>query len=153
MARKHDTVPDLASFNRMLRFARMKSTPQRTAVHSAMMKLVHASAEEVVAHIAASGEVKITRASVYRILAELADAGIYSRRLSSDTRQYFDAVPSRHVHLYNFMDGEFQDVADPELNSLIETAMKGHRFRGYKIDGVEISILCHPSRRRLKTRK
>ena len=36
---------------------------------------------------------------------------------------------------------------DEELLSWVEAHFKGRRFRGYKIDGIEVQLLCHPTRR------
>ena len=69
-------IPNIIQFKRLLKDRGLKATPQRTAVHEAMRALVHASAEDVSAYIAAQGDTRISPASVYNILSMLADLRI-----------------------------------------------------------------------------
>ncbi|MBR3076207.1 MAG: transcriptional repressor, partial [Bacteroidales bacterium] len=80
MARSRTKPKDMETFRRLLQTHDLKATPQRIAVHSVMMKLIHASAESVYDAIKAEGLCKITKSSVYNILSGLADEGIYARR-------------------------------------------------------------------------
>ena len=131
----------------MLKDKGLKATPQRLAVHQAMRTLGHASAEEVAAQIAAQGGTAVSPASVYNILTTLADLRIYDRRSGRGNKMVFDVRSGRHLHLYDTRDETWQDLDDEELLSLVEAHFKGRRFRGYKIDGIEVQLLCHPTRR------
>ena len=131
----------------MLKDKGLKATPQRLAVHQAMRTLGHASAEEVAAQIAAQGGTAVSSASVYNILTTLADLRIYDRRSGRGNKMVFDVRSGRHLHLYDTRDETWQDLDDEELLSLVEAHFKGRRFRGYKIDGIEVQLLCHPTRR------
>ncbi len=131
----------------MLKDKGLKATPQRLAVHQAMRALGHASAEEVAAQIAAQGGTAVSSASVYNILTTLADLRIYDRRSGRGNKMVFDVRSGRHLHLYDTRDETWQDLDDEELLSLVEAHFKGRRFRGYKIDGIEVQLLCHPTRR------
>lgn len=138
---------DEETFRKRLKAHGLKVTGQRLAVHGAMMSLVHASAEQVRERIGSS--CRISLASVYNILSELADNNIYSRRLSANNKMYFDVFPERHVHLYDTRNNEYLDIEGQDLLDTIEAGLKRHRFRGYKIDGFDIQILCHPTRKKL----
>ncbi|MBR0083635.1 MAG: transcriptional repressor [Bacteroidales bacterium] len=138
---------DEEAFRKRLKAHGLKVTGQRLAVHGAMMSLVHASAEQVRERIGSS--CRISLASVYNILSELADNNIYSRRLSANNKMYFDVFPERHVHLYDTRNNEYLDIEGQDLLDTIEAGLKRHRFRGYKIDGFDIQILCHPTRKKL----
>ncbi|MBR5042921.1 MAG: transcriptional repressor [Bacteroidales bacterium] len=140
-------IQDEDAFRRQLKNLGLKLTPQRLAVHRTMIELVHASADMVFEKL--DGKLKISRASIYNTLSELADKGIYSRRYSPDSKMYFDVDPSRHVHLFDTKNCEFLDVGDLELIPLVESGLKGKRFRGYKMDDIEIQIICHPTRKKL----
>ncbi|MBQ7518506.1 MAG: hypothetical protein IJU13_08805, partial [Bacteroidales bacterium] len=70
-------VKDLDSFKAFLKKHSLKATPQRIAVHEAMMAMGHACADQVVEYIREHGGDKITKASVYNILRELALLGLY----------------------------------------------------------------------------
>lgn len=138
---------DEEAFRKRLKAHGLKVTGQRLAVHGAMMSLIHASAEQVRERIGSS--CRISLASVYNILSELADNNIYSRRLSTNNKMYFDVFPERHVHLYDTRNNEYLDIEGQDLLDTIEAGLKRHRFRGYKIDGFDIQILCHPTRKKL----
>ena len=138
---------DEEAFRKRLKAHGLKVTGQRLAVHGAMMSLVHASAEQVRERIGSS--CRISLASVYNILSELADNNIYSRRLSANNKMYFDVFPERHVHLYDTRNNEYLDIEGQDLLDTIEAGLKRHRFRGYKIDGFDIQILCHPTRKKM----
>lgn len=140
-------IKDEESFLRQLKGHGMKVTPQRLAVHRAMMELVHASADMVKQRIGDS--CRISTVSVYGILSELADKGIYSRRMSATNKMFFDIDPRKHVHLYDSRNNEFLDVNDDTLLPLVESGLKGKRFRGYKMDGIDIQIICHPTRKKV----
>ena len=145
---KGDRIPDIIQFKRMLRDRDLKATPQRVAVHEAMRELVHASADDVAARIAAQGAVRISPASVYNILSLFADEGIYARRCGQGGRLVFDARAGRHVHLYDTEDGTWRDLLEEDaLLAQVEAHFKGRRFRGFKIDGFEVQVLCHPTRK------
>ena len=60
--------PTIEEFKKVLKKHDLKATPQRLAVHEAMISLGHASADMVTEAIAAKGTTKVTVASVYNIL-------------------------------------------------------------------------------------
>ena len=57
-------VSDLENFKVFLKKHSLKATPQRIAVHEAMMAMGHACADQVVEHIRENGGDNITKASV-----------------------------------------------------------------------------------------
>ena len=140
-------IPDIIQFKRMLRDRGLKATPQRSAVHEAMWNLVHAGADEVAAWIAEHGSVRVSPASVYNILALLADLGIYGRRSGRGGKMVFAARVAPHLHLYATQSETWRDLEDEELMHWVEAHLKGRRYRGYRIDGFEVQLLCHPTRR------
>ena len=136
-------------FTRLLQQHGMKATSQRMAVHTAMMDLVHASADMVYESIVKRGGCRISKASVYSILTELADNGIYARRMSANNKMFFDINTYRHVHLYDSVNHEFLDIEADELLDAVETGLRRRRFKGFKMDDVDVQIICHPTRKRL----
>ena len=137
----------MEDFKHLLRRHSLKATPQRMAVHEAMMELGHASADMVSEAIARAGKVTITVASVYNILSQLALLGIYQHRLSSNNKMYFDINNFRHIHLYDTVNNTYRDIMDDELMDMIDSKLARRRFKGYKIEGIDIQILCKPTRR------
>ncbi len=135
-------------FRSVLKRHKLKATPQRLAVHEAMLSLGHASADQVGEWIAAHGEGRVTAASVYNILTQMTLLGVYVHRFSANNKMYFDVNTFRHVHLYDTVNNDFKDVMDEELLEMVESRVRGKRYRGYKVDGVDIQIICHPTTRK-----
>ena len=140
--------PNLDEFKQILKKHSLKATPQRLAVHEAMISLGHASADMVTEAIAAKGTTKVTVASVYNILTQLAMLGIYDYRLSSNNKMYFDVNTFLHMHLYDRENHMFKDVIDEELINLINSYLGRKRFKGYKVEGIDIQIIGRPTRKR-----
>ena len=150
MTEKTCKAPDLEKFRALLKKYDLKVTPQRIAVHEAMLALGHASADMVTEYIITRGKAKVTVASVYNILSQLTMLGIYNHRMSSNNKMYFDVNTFKHFHLYDAVNHKFQDVIADELYTLIEEKLLSRRFKGYKISGIDVQILARPS---LKARK
>ena len=140
--------PDIEEFKKILKKHSLKATPQRIAVHEAMMVLGHASADMVTDMIASKGTTKVTVASVYNILTHMAMLGVYDYRLSANNKMYFDVNTFRHIHLYDHENHVFKDVIDDELIALIESHLGRRKFRGYKIEGIDIQLVGRPTRKK-----
>ena len=113
--------PNLEEFKAILKKHSLKATPQRMAVHEAMMALGHASADMVTDAIKEKETAKVTVASVYNILTQMAMLGIYHHRLSSNNKMYFDVNTFKHIHFYDQANHVFRDVIDDELVQMIES--------------------------------
>ncbi len=142
---KNNKAPNIEVFRELLKKNGLKVTPQRIAVHEAMLKLGHACADMVTAEIVGTDKAKVTVASVYNILTQLSLLGIYHHRLSENNKMYFDVNTFKHFHLYDTVNHVFSDVIDDELYSQIESRLLARCFKGYKIDGIDVQILAHPS--------
>lgn len=144
------TFFSIEQFQSRLKAKGLKATPQRISVHQAMLELGHASADSVCQWIAGHSETRITVASVYNILTQLTLLGFYRHRLSSNNKMYFDINTSPHIHLYDSVNGEYRDIMDDDLQSIAEAHLKKRRFRGYKVDYIDIQLVCHPTRKSKK---
>lgn len=142
---KNNKAPTIEEFRELLKKNGLKVTPQRVAVHEAMLRLGHACADMVTAEITGAENAKVTVASVYNILAQLSLLGIYHRRMSENNKMYFDVNTFKHFHLYDTHNNRFSDVIDDELYNLIEERLLSRRFKGYKIDGIDVQIIAHPT--------
>ena len=60
---------------------------------------------------------------------------------------YFDINNFRHIHLYDTVNNTYRDIMDDELMDMIDAKLARRRFKGYKIEGIDIQILCKPTRR------
>lgn len=140
--------PTIEEFKQILKKHSLKATPQRLAVHEAMISLGHASADMVTEVIAMKATTKVTVASVYNILTNLAMLGIYHYRMSSNNKMYFDVNTFDHMHLYDKENHVFKDVMDEELLTLIQSHLARKRFKGYKVESIDVQIIGRPTRKR-----
>ena len=140
--------PNLDEFKVILKKHELKATPQRLAVHEAMMELGHASADMVTEAIKEKATAKVTVASVYNILTHLAMLGIYHYRLSANNKMYFDVNTFKHIHFYDQANHMFRDVIDDELVSIIESHLIRKRVKGYKIESFDIQLIGRPTRKK-----
>jgi Fur family peroxide stress response transcriptional regulator len=148
MADKIYKAPDLDKFSTLLKKYNLKVTPQRLAVHEAMLALGHASADMVTEYIITRGKAKVTVASVYNILSQLTLLGIYNHRMSANNKMYFDVNTFKHFHLYDTVNNCYTDVIDEDLQKIIEDRLLNKHYKGYKVDDIDVQILCHPAHHR-----
>lgn len=140
--------PTIEEFKEILKKHSLKATPQRLAVHEAMVTLGHACADMVTSEILKQGKAKVTVASVYNILTQLAMLGIYHHRMSCNNKMYFDVNTFPHCHFYDQENHTYRDVIDDDLVAMIHSHLSRKRFRGYRIDGIDIQITGRPTKRK-----
>ena len=140
--------PTIEEYKTLLKKHSLKATPQRLAVHEAMITLGHACADMVTETIKEKGTAKVTTASVYNILTHMAMIGIYDYRLSANNKMYFDVNTFKHIHFYDKDNHVFRDVIDDELIHLIESHLNRKRVKGYRIEGFDIQLVGRPSRKK-----
>jgi len=146
---KNKEALSIDAFKNALRKNDLKATPQRIAVHSAMLKLEHASADMVVEEVSSDANTKITVASVYNILTQLAEVGIYGRRFSCNSKMFFDVVPKAHVHIYDVQNHSYSNLIDEEMMDIIDEYLGRRKFRGYAIQSLDIQLLVKPNRKKI----
>ena len=140
--------PTIEEYKTLLKKHSLKATPQRLAVHEAMISLGHACADMVTEAIKEKGTAKVTLASVYNILTHMAMLGIYNYRLSANNKMYFDVNTFKHIHFYDQDNHVFKDVVDDELVALIESHLSRKRVKGYKIESFDIQLVGKPTRKK-----
>ena len=139
---------NIEQFKNTLKAHSLNATPQRIAVHEAMLSLGHASADMVTEEIRKNSDTKVTVASVYNILSDLAMLGIYHYRLSANNKMYFDVNTFKHFHIYDCENHRYKDVIDAEFMEIVENYLSKKRFRGYSIDHVDIQLVGRPSKKK-----
>jgi Fe2+ or Zn2+ uptake regulation protein len=143
----------IEDFKKFLKKNELKATPQRIAVHCAMMELGHASADMVSEYLCEKKEVCITKASVYNILRELALLGFYGYRMSRTNKMFFDVNADEHPHMYDVENNVYRDIMDEDLVSIVDDFLGRKKFKGYTVEGIDIQILVKPTRRKYKLAK
>ena len=139
-------IHTMEEFRTQLRRHGLKATRQRIAVHEVMAELVHASADMVREELAVRGY-HVTTASVYNILSQLADFRIYGRRLSATNKMFFDVVPTRHIHMYDRENNTWRDLADEDLDAVVNAHLKRRRFKGFTVEDIDIQLIARPTRK------
>ena len=138
---------DMDQFKTMLKTHSLKATPQRLAVHEAMLKLGHASADMVTDEIRKSSGTKVTVASVYNILTNMAELGIYHYRLSSNNKMYFDADTRPHQHLYDNRTHNISDLHESGLSEVIRRHIEGlEELKDFELEDIKIQLIGHYNR-------
>jgi len=145
--KQQKTVRTVDEFKTQLKRHGLKATRPRIAVHTVMMELVHASPDMVVEKFRESG-VKVTVASVYNILSQLADKRIYARRFSASGKMFFDAIPEHHVHMYDRENHAYRDVIDEDLTALVEEHLGRRKFKGYTIEDIDVQFVVRPTKKK-----
>ena len=141
------SIPTPEEFRSQLRRHGLKATRQRVAVHEAMMVLVHASADMVCDFLKESGS-RVTATSVYNTLSHLADCRIYSRRLSTAGKMFFDVENAHHIHLYDRENHLYRNLQDDELNELVNAHLKRRKFKGFTVEDIDIQLIARPTTRK-----
>ena len=141
-------VPSIEEIKTLLKSKDLKATRQRLAVHEAMIALGHASADMVTEYISTNGGPKVTVASVYNVLAQFALYGFYRHRLSANNKMYFDVNTTGHMHVYDCENHSYRDLTDERLYEDILQRIGSRRFRGYRIEDIDIQFIVRPTRRR-----
>ena len=140
--------PTIEEFKNILKKHSLKATPQRLAVHAAMISLGHACADMVTEAIKEKGSAKVTLASVYNILTHMAMLGVYNYRLSANNKMYFDVNTFKHIHFYDQDNHVFRDVIDDELVAMIESHLNKKRIKGYKVESIDIQLVGRPTKKK-----
>jgi Fe2+ or Zn2+ uptake regulation protein len=140
--------PTIEEFKNILKKHSLKATPQRLAVHEAMISLGHACADMVTEAIKEKGSAKVTLASVYNILTHMAMLGVYNYRLSANNKMYFDVNTFKHIHFYDQDNHVFRDVIDDELVAMIESHLNKKRIKGYKVESIDIQLVGRPTKKK-----
>jgi Fe2+ or Zn2+ uptake regulation protein len=102
----------------------------------------------VTEEILSQGKAKVTVASVYNILTQLATLGIYHHRMSINNKMYFDVNTFYHAHFYDKENHTYRDVLDEDLLTLIKSHLGRKKFKGYKVESIDIQIVGRPTRKK-----
>lgn len=153
MPNQNTKTMNMEQFKAALKRYSLKATPQRLAVHEAMLSLGHASADMVTESIRKASGTNVTAASVYNILTQLSCLGIYRHRMSANNKMYFDVNTFRHIHIYDCENHSYRDLIDEELMGLIESHLGRKRFRGFRIEDIDIQLVARPTRRKLPAKR
>ena len=61
---------------------------------------------------------------------------------------YFDVNTFGHMHFYDKENHLFKDVIDDDLLALIQSHLGRKRFKGYKVESIDIQLIGRPTRKK-----
>ena len=73
---------------------------------------------------------------------------VYHYRLSSNNKMYFDVNTFKHIHFYDHENHVYKDVIDDDLVAMIESHLGRKRFKGYKLESIDIQLIGRPTRKK-----
>ena len=121
-----------------IRDAGLKVTPQRKNVYEVMMRLRHATVDEIIAGVQKKDS-GMTLSTIYRILDSFCKAGILSLVCHPGTGKcYYDICVTEHHHL--FYGAEVTDYMAPELTGMIREYLLRRNFDPREIEKIQVQI-------------
>jgi len=147
LPRPQDFEEALIKYKEYLRRKHLLFTRERISIlEAAMARHDHFSVEELHDFLKAEGK-KVSRATLYRNLDHLRDAGILSEVDLGNRHVQYEHVLGHepHVHLICEETGEVVEDFSPELQAVIEAIAKKH---GFSIRTFKLQIFGTQEKRR-----
>jgi Fur family ferric uptake transcriptional regulator len=144
------SLTPLERFEEFLQSRGMRITkPRKAIVGEVFSRHEHFDAEELLARLQQmAGDARVSRATVYRTLSELVNAGLL-RQMTLSTRTVYehDYGYPQHDHLYCQKCEKLIEFHSPELNEIRDAVAKKHNFNvtGHRF---LVTGLCEDCRRR-----
>jgi Fur family transcriptional regulator, ferric uptake regulator len=122
--------PVCAIFRRYLHQQKLKFTPERAMILDAALRKEGLFApEQLAADLKAMGHI-VSRATVYRTLAHLQDAGILKQVFFDNKQSYYEVIAGRQVHDYLIcvVTGKVIEFNSDRLRQLRDEICRQHGF-------------------------
>jgi Fur family ferric uptake transcriptional regulator len=104
--------------------------PRRILVDEVFKRHEHFDAEDLIKHLDSIGEKRVSRATVYRTLLELVDAGLLrSMVLGGRTVYEHDYGYPQHDHLHCIKCNKLIEFSNSEIAELRDEVARQHNFR------------------------
>jgi len=124
-----------------LREAKLKVTPQRLAIYEAIYELGnHPTVEQITAYVKSSYP-SIATGTVYTTLETFVAKGLIRKvKTDSDVMRY-DALLSRHHHLYCAESDKIEDYRDEKLDAMLTQYFKRKKIPGFSIKDIKLQLV------------
>src|SRR5881398_3355191 len=122
--------PVCAIFRRYLHGQKLKFTPERAMMLDAVLRKTGLfEAEQLVGDLKQLGH-RVSRATVYRTLAHLQDAGILKQVFFDNKKSYYEVIAGRQVHDYLICvaTGKVIEFSSDKVRRLCEEICLEHGF-------------------------
>ena len=123
--------PVCAVFRRYLRGQKLKFTPERAMILDAVLrKTALFEAEQLVTDLRQLGH-RVSRATVYRTLSHLQDAGILKQVFFDNKQSYYDVIVGRQANDYLICvtTGKVIEFSSEKLRKLRDEICQQHGFQ------------------------
>lgn len=112
----------------------VRPTPQRVVITDFILSTeCHPTAEEVLAAVAGSLPVALSRATVYNTLNTLVQAGVIKEVFTEPGRTRYDANVSEHHHFVDLRTGRIYDIESDCLPQCPERLDRRFKVRNYQV--------------------
>ena len=124
-----------------LRFLGLKVTPQRVAIYEAIYKLGnHPTAEQILTYLQ-SRYPNIATGTVYSTLETFVSKGLVKKVKTEKDIMRYDAILTRHHHLYSTETDIIEDYVDEKLDVLLDKHFKNKHIPGFNIHEIKLQIV------------
>lgn len=147
-------APLCAVFRRYLKSQRLKYTPERAAILDAIIaRDAVFEAEDLIADIR-DGGFRVSKATIYRTIKLLQDAGIITQALFDSRQSYYRLIYGRaqRDYIVCMRTGRVIEFTDPELERVRERICRehglepvAHRFQIYAISDDDADAASQPA--------
>lgn len=118
----------------------LKVTPQRTAVLEVLLNLNnHPTAENIIEYLRLNYP-HIPIGTVYKILDAFVEKGIVKKVTTDKDVMRYDAVMSKHHHLYYSDSERIEDYFDKDLNKILNDYFRRKKIPNFKITDIKLQI-------------
>jgi Fur family peroxide stress response transcriptional regulator len=124
-----------------LRSANLKVTPQRLAIYEAIYELGnHPTVEQIITYIK-NIYPNIATGTVYAALETFVARGLVRKVKTDNDLMRYDAMLTRHHHLYCAESDKIEDYVDEKLDTLLVKYFKNKHIPGFSIKDIKLQIV------------
>lgn len=130
----------LNEISRSLSEKKLRVTPQRLAVYSAIITLNnHPTAEEILQYVRKKNP-NIAAGTVYKVLESLVEHQLVMKVKTDRDYVRYEAVIDKHHHLYCSESDKIADYFNPEIDALLKEYFIKNNIPGFNIEDVKLQI-------------
>jgi Fur family ferric uptake transcriptional regulator len=129
-------------FSKYLKTKKLKFTWERKTILEGIIKRRdHFTSDELILHFERNGVDRISRATVYRSLKLLEEAGIVNSFHLNDVFKVFEVISSEHDHMICYKCGKIIEFFDHRIEKILNEISKKKGFKAIS-HSINISGLC-----------
>ncbi len=131
---------NVAELIKKLKEKKLRITPQRVAVFEAVCKLNnHPTAENIINNIK-KNHPNISLGTVYKVLDSLVESNLLEKVKTGNGIMRYDAILSKHHHLYLTKTDKIEDYEDSELDDMICAYFRNKKIDNFEIKDIKLQI-------------